>query len=137
MVFINYITYIKQNLLEMKTLRFIGMLLCAVLLSVSTSSCGDDDEKDGIVGVWVDGSDTLKLGSDGSYKKSSTDGQYRVGEYSYNASQKILSVSIKAVPGLNGAYKQTFIVQTLSASTLVLLYTDGDVEGYYTRKKNG
>ena len=121
----------------MKTLRFIGMLLCAVLLSVSTSSCGDDDEKDGIVGVWVDGSDTLKLGSDGSYKKSSTDGQYRVGEYSYNASQKILSVSIKAVPGLNGAYKQTFIVQTLSASTLVLLYTDGDVEGYYTRKKNG
>lgn len=35
---------------------------------------------------------------------------------------------------MNGAYKQTFIVQTLSASTLVLLYTDGDVEGYYTRK---
>ena len=121
----------------MKTLRFIGMLLCAVMLGVSATSCSDDDEKDGIVGVWVYETATLTLGSDGSYKESWTDGQYRVGVYSYNASQKLLSVSIKEVPGMNSAYQQTYIVQTLTSSTLVLLYTYGDVKGYYTRKKNG
>lgn len=31
----------------MKTLRFIGMLLCAVILSVSATSCGDDENGGG------------------------------------------------------------------------------------------
>ena len=40
----------------MKTLRFIGMLLCAVMLSVSATSCSDDDkDPDGsdIEGTWI------------------------------------------------------------------------------------
>lgn len=35
----------------MKTLRFVGMLLCAVMLSVSASSCGDDEKGGGGKGL--------------------------------------------------------------------------------------
>jgi hypothetical protein len=106
------------------------------------TSCGDDDDNGGgkisIVGTWVDGTTTMKLGSDGSYNLTDTSvsgiPQYRKGSYSYNSNQNLLTVNVSAVAGQNSAYQQNYIVQTLTASTLVLLYTDGDVEGYYTRK---
>lgn len=106
------------------------------MLSAGIVSCSKNDDEDNlIVGTWVDGSKTLTLGSDGSYYSSvSTPPQSRKGTYSYNPDQKLLTVNVVAVAGQNGAYKQTYIVQTLTSSTLVLLYTDGDVEGYYTRQ---
>lgn len=111
-----------------------------VILSVGLISCSDQYGSGGasIVGTWVDGSTTMVLGSDGSYNMSNTSmstTQYRKGTYSYNPSLGLMTINIVAVPGKNNAYQDTFIVQTLTATTLVLIYPDGDVEGYYTRKK--
>jgi len=122
---------------------FLLSLLMMALLCVGFISCDDDDDDtvrgSSIVGTWVDGSTTMVLGSDGSYNLTDTSipniPQYRRGTYSYNKAQKLLTVNVVAVAGQNGAYKDTYIVQTLTSSTLVLLYSDGDVEGYYTRKK--
>lgn len=116
-------------------LVFIG----AVMLSLSLVSCDDnEDDKVTIVGTWVDGSTTMRLGSDGSYNLTDTSipglTQYRKGKYSYNSSQSLMTIKVEAVAGKNSAYQQTYIVQTLTATSLVLLYTDGEVEGYYTRK---
>lgn len=78
------------------------------------------------------------LGSDGSYNVTNTSvpnhPQYRKGTYSYNASLNLVTVNVIAVAGQNNAYRDTYIVQRLTSTTLVLLYADGDVEGYYTRK---
>ena len=116
-------------------------VMMIVMLSLSYVSCGDDDEEDsGIAGTWVNDYKTMQLGRDGSYYSyygSSPTGsasQYRKGSYSYNQSMKLMTVNIVAVPNHNNAYQNTYIVQTLTSTTLVLLYTDGDVEGYYTRK---
>lgn len=113
-------------------------IIMVVCVSVCFASCSsDDDEKTGIVGTWVDGSTTMVLGSDGSYNLTDTSydsiTQYRRGTYSYNSKQGLLTINVVA-SGQNNAYQQTYIVQTLTATTLVLLYTDGDVQGYYTRK---
>lgn len=126
-----------------KTVRFFGMILCIMLMTTVSTACGSDDDGDNlnvtgasIVGTWKDGSKVMKLGNNGSYRMDLNDkyGQYREGSYSYNASTSLLSINIKAVQGQNSAYQQTLIVQTLTSTTLVLLYTDGDVEGYYTRQ---
>lgn len=105
------------------------------------TSCGDNDEDEpqqgngtSIVGKWVDGEDTITFGRDGSYREDGCLGQYRIGTYSYNPVSSLLVTNIKAVPGMNSAYQRTYIVQTLTAMNLVLLYTDGDVKGYYTRQ---
>lgn len=112
-----------------------------LVVIISLSSCSKDEHGgDLIVGTWYDETSltTLVLGSDGSYnlKNTSIPGlpQYRKGTYSYNASQQLLSINVVAVEGENSAYQKTYIVQTLTESTLVLLYMDGDVEGYYTRR---
>lgn len=118
-------------------------IMMVALLSLGFTSCGDDDELKGnasIAGNWVSGNETLQLGSSGSYysyygsNPTGSDSQYRKGTYSYNPSQNLLVINIAAVANHNGAYTQTYIVQTLTKTTLVLLYTDGDVKGYYTRK---
>lgn len=49
--FVNLNLYKNEILLEMKTLRFIGMLLCAIMLSASASSCGDDEKGGGGKGL--------------------------------------------------------------------------------------
>ena len=36
----------------MKTLRFIGMALVAIMMSVNFAACSDDDDDNSIVGVW-------------------------------------------------------------------------------------
>lgn len=125
----------------MKTRKFYAkkLIVLSIILALvlSLSSCSKE-ENSLIVGTWVDGSTTMVLGSDGSYNLTDTSipglPQYRRGTYSYNSSQQLLSINIVAVEGENNAYQNVFIVQTLTESTLVLLYTDGDVEGYYTRR---
>ena len=91
-------------------------------------------ETNSIVGKWVDGDQILTLGKDGSYREDGSLGQYRIGTYSYNHNTSIMTVKVEAIAGMNSAYSTNYIVQTLSATTLVLLYTDGDVKGYYTRR---
>lgn len=116
-------------------------VLVVTFVSIGFASCGDDDDENGgnsIVGTWVDGTTTMILGRDGSYNLTDTSfpdiTQRRKGTYSYNPSQGLLTVNVVAVAGQNSAYQRTYIVQTLTATTLVLLYTDGDVQGYYTRQ---
>lgn len=112
------------------------LVLFLPLFSLTLTSCSDDDDNASvsIVGVWVSGSETLTLGKDGSYREDGTLNQYRIGTYSYNASSGLLVVNVQAIAGNNSAYKRTYIVQTLTSSSLVLLETDGDVKGYYTKK---
>ncbi len=131
-----------------KYLWYILTFIMVSIFTIGVSSCGGDgDNEEGyngengkvsIVGRWVDGSTTMTLGKDGSYNLTNTSipgiTQYRTGTYFYNSNQSLLSVNVVAVEGQNSAYQQTYIVETLTESTLVLLYLDGDVEGYYTRK---
>lgn len=120
-----------------KQLKALMLLLIAASFSLTLPSCGGDDDEPGsnstsIAGTWIDGEDTLTLGRDGSYREEGY-GQYRIGTYSYNPANSLMTVNVKAIAGMNSAYQQTYIVQTLTSTTLVLLYTDGDVKGYYTR----
>lgn len=129
-----------------KALKYSGILFFFLTLMCSLTACGDggdDDNPEGgkisIVGKWVDGNDVLTFGKDGSYREDSyradgTLGQYRIGSYSYNPITSLLVLDIKEIPGMNSAYQKTYIVQTLSSTTLVLMYTDGDVKGYYQRQ---
>lgn len=112
--------------------------ICILLLTlgglcIGLTSCEDNINGASIVGTWADGDIVLSLGKDGSYRMEDSQGQLRLGSYSYNSSTQLMTVNIKALAGSNTAYKETFIVQTLTSSTLVLLYTDGSVQGYYTR----
>lgn len=115
-------------------------ILMVVFMSIGIISCNDNEDDKGvsIVGTWVNGTTTIKFGSDGSYNLTNTSvpsiPQYRKGSYSYNPEQKLLAINVIAIEGNNGAYQDVYIVQTLTETTLVLLYPDGDVEGYYTRK---
>lgn len=126
----------KTRKIYAKKLIVLSIILALVL---SLSSCSKEDNSL-IVGTWVDGSTTMVLGSDGSYNLTDTSipglPQYRRGTYSYNPSQQLLSINVVAIEGENSAYQNVFIVQTLTESTLVLLYTDGNVEGYYTRRQS-
>lgn len=121
-----------------KILKYLMLLLVTTLSFTFTACSDDDDEPDvnqtSIVGTWGDSYGTITFGKDGSYRENGNDGQYRIGTYSYSASAATVVVDIKAIAGNNSAYQNTYFVQTLSATTLVLLYTDGDVKGYYTRR---
>lgn len=126
---------------QIKRTRLLFLFTCVLLSCTIMASCGDNGEDDpqqgnvaSIVGKWVDGEDTITFGSNGSYREDGSLGQYRIGTYSYNPTSSLLVTDIKAVAGMNSAYQQTYIVQTLTATNLVLLYTDGDVKGYYTRQ---
>lgn len=114
-------------------------IIAVAVLSTGLTSCSNLDGSGGvsIVGTWVDGYTTMELGSDGSYNMTNTSmskTQYRKGTYSYNPNLGLMTINVVAVPGKNNAYQDTYIVQTLTATTLVLIYPDGEVEGYYTRR---
>jgi len=124
-------------------IKSLFIILCGIVIVTLYSACGSDDDSHdnnniSIVGTWVNGTTTVVFGNDGSYNLTDISvpsvTQYRKGSYSYNAGQSLLTINVQAVAGQNGAYQQSYIVQTLTSTTLVLLYTDGDVEGYYTRK---
>ena len=117
-----------------------SFLMVSVLFLMCVSSCSKDESQskpNSIVGTWVRDNTTMVLGGNGSYLSTTKDSygtQTRRGSYSYNDAQKTLVINVPAVQGSNSAYSITLIVQTLTATNLVLIYTDGDVEGYYTRK---
>lgn len=119
--------------------RICMWLAIALSVAVTSISCSKDDMSGAgkIAGTWVDSGKgmVMTLGKDGSYRLdyNSSYGLYLIGSYSYNPLQQLMVVNFKATE-FNYAYQQTYIVQTLTSSTLVLMYTDGDVEGYYTRK---
>lgn len=56
----------------MKTLRFIGMAIVAIIMSVNFAACSDDDDDNPIIGTWrseVDSygySDSFTFNTDGS-----------------------------------------------------------------------
>ena len=133
------LNYKKSKLIKIKMKRFITLFISLLVLGAilfSTVGCSEENSSDSIVGVWKNGDITMTLGKDGSYL-SEYRGNYpqvRKGTYSYNPTQKLMVIHVMAVAGSNGAYSDTFIVQTLTETTLVLLYTDGDVEGYYIRQ---
>lgn len=113
------------------------------LFSVTLSSCSDDKSEDepgheasvSIVGTWIENEESsITFGQNSSYREDGMFGQYRTGTYVYNPATSMLFVDIKAVPGMNSAYQNSYIVQSLTKTTLVLSYTDGDIKGYYTRK---
>lgn len=135
----------------------LGMLtvITVVMLSVFFVSCGggDDDSNSGysgsgnvgvsISGTWYNSAadETMILGKDGSYysylgkDKTGPNSQYRKGTYSYNSAQGLFVENIVEGGDMKpGGYQRTLIVQTLTSNTLVLLYLEGDVQGYYTRK---
>ncbi|MBQ9561065.1 MAG: hypothetical protein IJV10_02155 [Prevotella sp.] len=125
-------------------------LLVFVFTSICVSSCGDSDD-DGVkvvnstlVGTWVSESstqtETIVFGNDGSYKltlytPSDNDTYTEKGNYSYNQTMKILVKNCTYRSNSFGSYSTTLIVQTLNATTLVLIHDDGDVFGYFKRKK--
>lgn len=129
---------------EKNALRNLLTMMMMVMLCVGFAACGDDDDDkgySGIVGTWKNGNKTMELSSNGDYytyygsNRTGSESQYRRGSYSYNANQKLMTISVVAVPNHNGAYQDVFIVQTLTETTLVLVEMDGSVEGYYTRVK--
>lgn len=116
----------------MKTLK------CIILFSLSLIlfSCNEPDSKQ-IVGTWVSSYGTLELSKNGDYYWSYSYGgiyQYRRGHYSYNSSQKLLTVDIDAVAGNNYAYTTTYLVQTLNSTNLVLVDIETGDTTYYTRQ---
>lgn len=128
--------------MKQKSILFsVFAMMMVVMFSVGLTACGDDSESDDevtIAGKWVYGHKILELGKSGSYHEYDDNGDqysHREGSYSYNADQSLMIVNIPASSkNGNQAYSQTYIVYTLTKTTLVLLYTDGDTKGYYTRK---
>lgn len=117
--------------------------ILAMLAFIPMTSCSDNNSDDSalgnntsIAGTWVEGDAVMVLGTDGSYRLDYNDkyGQVRYGTYSFNEYQRLLVLDVEENEGWNSAYQQTLIVQTLTSTKLVLLYTDGDVQGVYTRR---
>lgn len=133
--------YIIIQTMKKVNFKWLYAIFIAVM-SLSLLSCGDHEEETdaSIVGTWVQGNITLTFGKDGSYKVTNItvldSGKITTkqnGTYSFNSNSGLLVVNVSEGKD-NIAYQRTYIVQTLTSTTLVLLYTDGDVNGYYTRK---
>lgn len=123
------------------TLSLLLMLSVMLALFSSCNNTSNGDKK--IVGTWSSATHgTMTLGTDGSYYRTLGAGGvyiYYKGTYSYNENQCILVTNINETSfSINGQTyygpsTQTYIVQTLTETTLVLLYTDGDSAGYFTK----
>jgi uncharacterized protein (TIGR03066 family) len=89
----------------MKTLRFIGIALLTVLMSVAISSCSSSSDDDGnqpssnpLIGTWemtdIDGDDyILEFKADGTFYQAEFYGKTEKVQISYKGTYKILSVS--------------------------------------------
>lgn len=114
-----------------KLLYTLSMLLLA-MVAFTFTACSDEDEMGeaaGIVGKWRDGNKTLLFEKNGNFSSEieTTPVQQRTGTYSYNPTLGNLVINTSE------SSREVYNVQTLNATTLVLLYTNGDVEGFYTR----
>ena len=114
-----------------KLLHTLSMLLLA-MVAFTFTSCSDEDEMGeaaGIVGKWRDGNKTLLFEKNGNFSSEieTTPVQQCTGTYSYNPTLGNLVINISE------SSREVYNVLTLNATILVLLYTNGDVEGFYTR----
>lgn len=141
----------------MKKLNWLTIVSVLAMLCLGFSACGDPDDNDGgggnsgLVGTWKrdlgsGSSETLTLGSDGSYNSRTYDPamtiggkwypsstQIRKGSYSYNDANKLMVVNIIEASGSNRAYTITYLVHTLEATKLVLIDTSYGDTYYYSR----
>ena len=118
-----------------KNLIFV-MSVIAFCLFACLMSCSDDPDSN-IVGKWGNATETVTFSKNGDYRYENTSGgfyQYRKGRYTYNKKQNLLVVNIDAVAGNNGAYTDTYLVQTLNSSSLVLIDVETGSTYYYTKK---
>lgn len=122
----------------MKTLRFLGMALIAILVSVSFSACSssDDDDNGGgetpasIVGTWIETDNT------NSYQgKLVFSGKETSGNVTYLEDNKTIWTGTYKVNGSKLAitwseYYFECTIKTLTSSTLILerIESDGDIE---------
>ena len=114
-----------------KLLHTLSILLLA-MVAFTFAACSDEDEMGeaaGIVGKWRDGNKTLLFEKNGNFSSEieTTPVQQRTGTYSYNPTLGNIVINTSE------SSREIYNIQTLNATTLVLLYTDGDVEGFYTR----
>ena len=111
----------------MKKIFSLFLLLSCILVS----SC-QKDSNDSLVGTWYetypDSNEKMILGADGSYWWDYIDnnsGQYRKGMYIYDKDLNLLYVDVMAISGHNGAYSQTYRVETLTSTNLTLVDIGG------------
>lgn len=87
----------------MRTLRFIGMTLLMVVLSVNFTACSDDDDEDkpanSIIGTWevTGGSDGYDIGEKYTFYSNGTvsveyEGDTGIFKYKLNSDSTILSI---------------------------------------------
>ena len=118
----------------MKTLRFIGVALLTVLLSVSFSACGSDDDgpqtsSSPLIGTWekTNGNGDyyiLEFKADGSYLEVEYEGTTEVIKRSYKGSYKILSVNgntYEVTAVYKEIYKKNKGSETLNESNTVFI----------------
>ena len=125
----------------MKTLRFIGMALVAIIMSVNFVACSDDDDENPLVGTWVnienrssvEYKDVMTINADGT----GSDAIYINGQldkdgvdnfrYTYDENSKVFTwIWEEDSNGESDVYSMH--VQELTSSKLVLV-DDIDEEG--------
>ena len=125
----------------MKTLRFIGMAIVAIIMSVNFVACSDDDDENPLVGTWVsiedrnsvEYKDVMTINSDGTgssaiYENGQIDKEgVENFKYTYDEKSKVFTFIWE-----EDSYGETDIysmrVQELTSSKLVLV-DDIDEEG--------
>lgn len=125
-----------------KMFLILSLVFITSFVSCDKGNKNTDDNRITISGKWgrTNSDETMTLGANGSYYSELGVGtnyyQYRKGRYVYNDVQSTLVVDIDAVPGQNSAYTSTYLVQTLTETTLVLVDIDGDLDSYYYTRIN-
>ena len=115
----------------MKTLRFIGMAIVAIIMSVNFAACSDDDEEGNngnnpLVGTWIDDDGSYeaiiwKFNADGTGIEQLTEGGPPTDTYSftytYDAKTTVLTVTYKEDGDLVPTDIDTYYV-TFSGNTM-------------------
>ncbi|MCM1031973.1 MAG: lipocalin family protein [Oscillibacter sp.] len=133
----------------MKILKLLAVLWCAVIMSVSFTSCSkddDDDDKDDkeeslLIGTWRDDTyddewDELTFKKDGSFtwtlydEKDGTD--VSTGTYTYKHPK--LTLIFDEDEYYDDGEKEVYIVKSISSSKLVLYSEDEDETMTYSKK---
>lgn len=139
-----------NRFIQMKTLRFIGMAIIAVIMSVNFMACGDDDEEEGgnaasLVGKWK----IEKINEDGETLKwdgypyfvltekhlyftddnGETKSDYST--YTYDADKKIINASY-----VNQDNSYTIEVLKLTDSEFHWQWDDEGIITFYCKKVN-
>lgn len=129
----------------MKILKLLAVLWCAVIMSVSFTSCSDDDDdKDdkeelSLVGTWRDSYDgdwdELTFKKDGSFTWTwyeEGDEDIETGTYTYKHPKLTLIYDEDEM--YDDGEKEVYIVKSISSSKLVLYSEDEDETYTYSKK---